>query len=83
MALLICLICHDLVQVLSSQKSNATCSANSHVSVGANSYGIEEHAWRACRYTCQAMSVTYDRPFIIRLNYTKTRPIAALWRARD
>jgi hypothetical protein len=35
-----------------------TCSANSHVSIGANSYGVEEHTRRACGHTCQA-SVDY------------------------
>ena len=55
-----------------------TCSANSHVSIGANSYGVEEYARRACGHTCLGyVSYVCSRSHK-RLNYAKTRPIAAL-----
>ena len=31
-----------------------TCSANVNVSIGANPYGVQEHAWRACEHAYQA-----------------------------
>jgi hypothetical protein len=36
----------NLVHALSGQNVN--------VSIGANSYGMEEHAWRACEHACKA-----------------------------
>jgi hypothetical protein len=48
----------DVQSALSSgrglQYIEYTCSADAHVSLGVNPYGVEEHAWRVCEHARQA-----------------------------